>query len=170
MVGLASAALVARITGAPRGPELWIGAFIASGLPDLDIVLEWVGLKGPRYHRNASHSVFVIAAVALAAWAGIALLPLELDWRVGLAWLVALVSHPALDVLTTGPELGARGYGIGVLWPVGRSRWYMERPLVNQTTEWESCRSLGEVWHGLKPELAVFGSISLVVFVLALVL
>jgi len=106
----------------------------------------------------------------LAAWAGIALLPLELDWRVGLAWLVALVSHPALDVLTTGPELGARGYGIGVLWPVGRSRWYMERPLVNQTTEWESCRSLGEVWHGLKPELAVFGSISLVVFVLALVL
>jgi hypothetical protein len=46
----------------------------------------------------------------------------------------------------------------------------MERPLVDQTTEWESCRSLGEVWRGLKPELLVFGSVSLVVLVLALVL
>ena len=117
MVGLASAAVVARVTGAPRGPELWIGAFIASGLPDLDIVLEWVGLRGPRYHRNASHSLLVIGALSLVVWAGLNFLPVELDPRVALAWLVALISHPALDVLTTGPELGARGYGIGVLWP-----------------------------------------------------
>ena len=170
MVGLASAAVVARVTGAPRGPELWIGAFIASGVPDLDIVLEWVGLKGPRYHRNASHSLFVIGALALGVWAALSFLPVELDWRVALAWLAALVSHPVVDVLTTGPSLGARGYGIGVLWPLGRRRWYMQRPLLDQTTEWESCRSLGEVWRGIKPELLLFGSVSLIVFLLTLVL
>ena len=169
MVGLASAAVVARVTGAPRGPELWVGAFIASGLPDLDIVLQWVGLKGPRYHRNASHSLFVIGALAAGAWAALRFLPIGLDWRVALAWLAALVSHPLLDVLTTGPSVGARGYGIGVLWPLGRRRWFLARPLLDQTTEWESCRSLGEVWRGLEPELLLFGPVSLAVVVLTLV-
>jgi membrane-bound metal-dependent hydrolase YbcI (DUF457 family) len=116
MVGLAAAALVARVTGAPRGPELWIGAFIASGLPDLDIVLEWVGLKGPRYHRNASHSLFVIGALALGVWAGLGLLPVQLDWRVWLAWLAALVSHPLLDVLTVhGAAARGSDHRVGVV-------------------------------------------------------
>ncbi len=170
LVGLASAAVVARVTGAPRGPELWVGAVIASGLPDLDVMLEWLGLKGPRYHRNWSHSLILIGLLGAAGVAAVMLAPLPVDRRVALAWWVALVSHPILDVVTTGPTLGARGYGIGIFWPVHGRRWFSQRPIIDQTTEWGSCRSVREVWDGLLPEIVQLTPVCALIIALALVL
>jgi membrane-bound metal-dependent hydrolase YbcI (DUF457 family) len=169
-VGLASAAIVVRLTGAPRSLELWVGAFIASGLPDMDLVLEWLGLRGPRYHRNASHSLVLVGVLALVGWVAVRQLGIPLDERVLLAWVVALAAHPVLDVFTTGPALGARGYGIGIFWPLHGKRWYSRRPLIDQITDWGSCRSVQEVWDGLWPELALLGPVCVLVIVLTIVL
>ena len=124
IVGLASAAVVQRATAIPPSPELWIGAFIASGVPDLDVFLQLVGLKGPRYHRNVSHSIFLGIALVGAVWLVARFAPLALDAGVLLAWLAAIVSHPLLDYVTTGPRLGESGYGIALLWPFSRRRFY----------------------------------------------
>jgi membrane-bound metal-dependent hydrolase YbcI (DUF457 family) len=169
VVGLASAAVVARVTGAPHGTELWVGAVIASGLPDLDLVLEWVGFKGPRYHRNWSHSLFLIGLLGLAGMAAALFVPLPVDRRVALAWWAALISHPVLDVVTTGPTLWERGYGIGILWPVSGRRWFSRRPIIDQTTEWGSCRSVREVWDGLFPEIVMLTPVCALIVALTLV-
>jgi membrane-bound metal-dependent hydrolase YbcI (DUF457 family) len=144
-VGLASAAIVVRLTGAPRSLELWVGAFIASGLPDMDLVLEWLGLRGPRYHRNASHSLVLVGVLALVGWVAVRQLGIPLD-------------------------VGARGYGIGIFWPLHGKRWYSRRPLIDQITDWGSCRSVQEVWDGLWPELALLGPVCVLVIVLTIVL
>ncbi|NIM47648.1 MAG: hypothetical protein GTO22_00025 [Gemmatimonadales bacterium] len=170
MVGLASAAVVARVTGAPRSPELWLGAFVASGLPDLDLVLGWLGLRGPRFHRNASHSLIVIGVVLLVGWGAVKLLALGVDWGIMLAWSAALVSHPVLDVLTTGPTLGARDYGIGLLWPLHSKRWFVGRPFIDQTTDWGACRTVADVWAGVRPEIVRLVPIAALVIALTLVL
>jgi membrane-bound metal-dependent hydrolase YbcI (DUF457 family) len=47
-----------------------------------------------------------------------------------LAWIVALLSHYALDVATTGPTLGRLGWGVPLLWPLSRRRFYASRPLL----------------------------------------
>jgi membrane-bound metal-dependent hydrolase YbcI (DUF457 family) len=169
LVGLASAAVAARVSGAPRGPELWAGAVIASGLPDLDLVLEWLGFKGPRYHRNGSHSLVLVGVLAAAVWIAVRQLAIPLDDRVVLAWAVALASHPVLDVVTTGPTLGKRGYGIGILWPLHGKRWYSRRPVIDQITDWGACRSMREVWNGLWPEVALLGPVCVLVFGLSFV-
>ena len=169
-MGLASAAVVTRVTGGPRGPELWIGAVIASGLPDLDLVLEWIGLKGPRYHRSWSHSLIFIGLLGVIGVAAAMLVPLPVDRRVALAWWAALISHPVLDVVTTGPTLAERGYGIGILWPVRGRRWFSQRPIIDQTTEWGSCRSVREVWDGLVPEIVMLTPVCALIIALALML
>ncbi len=168
MVGLASASVVARVTGAPRDAELWLGAVIAAGLPDLDLALEFVGLRGPRFHRNASHSLVVIAAVLVLGWLALDALDVAPDARLATAWGVALLSHPLLDALTTGPTLGARGYGIGLFWPLWSKRWFSRRPVIDQTTNWGSCRTVGEVWRGVRPELSVLVPVCAGILLLAL--
>ena len=82
MVGMAAAAVASRVAGGGASVPLWIGAFIASGVPDLDLGLEFVGLKGPKYHRNASHSLFVLAALSGVVWVlAPRLIPLETAQR-----------------------------------------------------------------------------------------
>jgi hypothetical protein len=34
------------------------------------------------------------------------------------------MTHPILDYLSTGPQLGKVGYGIALWWPVTRTRYY----------------------------------------------
>lgn len=169
MLGIASAAVVARVTGAPRSLELWIGAFIASGLPDLDVVLNALSFRGPRFHRNASHSLVMIGVMLLVGWIVLKFIPV-LDWRVALAWSVALLSHPVLDVVTSGPSIGARGYGIGLFWPLHRKRWFLKRPVIEQNTDWGACRTVHEVWHGVRPEVYRLGPVCALITLLALTL
>src|SRR5574341_763562 len=95
--GLASASVVARVTGTPDSTALWLGAAVASGLPDLDVVFPLLG-KSKRWHRNATHSL-PFAAVAI----GIGLVTLSIvDLRPGLnvelAWIAALLSHLLLEI------------------------------------------------------------------------
>ncbi len=127
LVGLSAAAVIQQITGTPSTSLLWVGAFVASGFPDLDVFLRLVGKTGPRYHRNASHSFLVVVAFWLAMVAAAFGLDLGVPWAVLFAWLAALLSHPVLDYLTTGPQLGDAGYGIALWWPVSTRRYVSKR-------------------------------------------
>ena len=170
MVGLAAAALVARATGAPHSVELWTGAIVAAWLPDLDLALRLVGPHGPDFHRHASHSLLVIAGLLAAAWLTLAAIPALLDWRIALAWSLALVSHPLLDIGTTGPAVAARGHGVGILWPVSTRRWFLARPLLALDTDLAQCRSLRCVARGLWPEIYGLGTACAIVATLAILL
>ena len=127
IVGLAAAAVVQLGTGTDSTPTLWVGAFIASGVPDLDVFLRLVGKVGPRYHRNASHSFLTLIAFWMAV-VGVSFgLDLGLSWGLLFAWLAALLTHPMLDYVTTGPRLGQVGFGIALWWPVTRTRYCSKR-------------------------------------------
>ncbi len=127
IVGLSAAAVVQQLTGTESTPALWIGAFIASGVPDLDVFLQLVGRAGPRYHRNASHSFLSLVALWIAVVGTSFGLDLGLSWGLLLAWLAALLTHPMVDYLTSGTRLGSVGYGIALWWPVSRRRYFSKR-------------------------------------------
>ncbi len=166
MAGMATAAVVARAIEAPLTAPLWIGAFIASGIPDLDLALAAFGQKGPRFHRNVSHSLPLLGLLVLGAW--LVVIPMAAIGESGMfwAWCGALFSHPLLDVLTTGRNLGARGYGIALFWPLSDRRWFLQRPIL-ETADVGACRSVGDVWEGIRPEVYRIGPVALVVFALA---
>lgn len=155
-VGLATASVVARSMETPFTLSLWLIAVVAAGAPDLDLVLSWFGKSGPRYHRNASHSLFVLGGAILAVWFTFGVsMPVQAH---GLFWAgsVSLLSHPILDVITTGPGLARRGYGIAVFWPIGRRRFWVRRPIVN-TPEFDACENVSDVMAQLKPEVLRLG-------------
>ena len=168
VVGIAAAAVVARATEVPATPALWVGAFIASGVPDLDVGLVLLGLKGPRFHRSFSHSLLLLSAVIGVMWFVVAGIPSIGSGVVG-AWAAALLSHPLLDVATTGPRGAARGYGIPLVWPLSRKRWYLQRPLL-ETAKFEACRSVRDVWDGVRPEVVRIVPVALAVLLAALFL
>ncbi len=168
VVGIAAAAVVARVTEVPGTPALWVGAFIASGVPDLDLGLALFGLKGPRFHRSFSHSVLLLSAVGAATWFVVAGISSIGSGVLG-AWAAALLSHPFLDVVTTGPRTAARGYGVPLFWPLSRKRWYLQHPIL-ETAEFEACRSVRDVWDGVRPELVRIVPVALVVLLGAVML
>ena len=167
-VGVAAAAVVARATEVPGTPALWVGAFIASGVPDLDLGVVLLGLKGPRFHRSFSHSLLLLSALIGAMWFVVAGIP-SIEPGVFGAWAAALLSHPLLDVATTGPRVGARGYGIPLFWPLSNKRWYLQRPIL-ETAKFEACRSVRDVWDGVRPEVVRIVPVALAVLLAALVL
>ena len=167
-VGIAAAAVVARAIELPGTPALWVGAFIASGVPDLDLGLALFGLKGPRFHRNFSHSLFILSALIAAMWFVVAATP-SIASGVLWAWSAALMSHPLLDAVTTGPRGGARGYGIPLFWPLSRKRWYLQRPIL-ETAAFEECRSARDVWDGVRPEVVRIVPVALAVLLAAVML
>ncbi len=130
MVGLAAAAVVQHATGVPSSLALWLGAFVASGVPDLDVFLRLIGKSGPSYHRNVSHSLFVSLALWFAAVGAVRAAGIDLAWGILGAWLAALLTHGPLDYLTTGPRQGDAGYGIALWWPLSRRRYYSARPVL----------------------------------------
>ena len=168
VVGMAAAAVVARVTEVPGTPALWIGAFIASGVPDLDLGLALFGLKGRRFHRSFSHSLFLLSVLIAATWFVAASIP-SIASGVLWAWSAALMSHPFLDVVTTGPRGAARGYGIPLFWPLSRKRWYLQRPIL-ETAEFEACRSVRDVWDGVRPEVVRIVPVALAVLLGAVML
>ncbi len=155
-VGAATAAVVARSMDTPFTPLFWVGAVVASGIPDLDLILAWFGKTGPQYHRNASHSLFVLAAVVGGCWIVSETFLPSVSGGLLWGWSASLLTHPVLDVVTTGPKLAARGYGIGVFWPLSRHRFFVRRTIVD-TPELEACRSFRELIVLLRPEVFTLG-------------
>ncbi len=164
-IGLGLAAAVTEATGAPTSAALWLGAIVASGLPDLDLLGRNFGLPARRVHRHATHSLLVLGGLILmAAWAW-PLLGVGVEPGIGLAWAAALLSHPLLDVVTTGPALAARGAGIPLLWPIISRRWFLQHPLF-AAGEFMKCQSRGQAWKALLPEVYFLGPMSIGIILL----
>lgn len=114
---LLGAAVSAAIAPAShRRAALLAGAALGT-LPDLDVfvvnALTDDAVQRMTWHRGASHSLFVLPWIALAAWAWlrtrggrVAQAPRRWFW----AMQAALVTHPLLDALTV--------YGTQLLWPL----------------------------------------------------
>jgi membrane-bound metal-dependent hydrolase YbcI (DUF457 family) len=163
-VGLGAAALVARATGTPDSMLLWLGTPVASLLPDFDLGLRIFGLKGPRYHRNATHSLAFIALVIAVALAAHVRFGHPAEVGVLLAWSAALATHPFLDVITTGPTVARLGYGIPLFWPISRRRYFVQRPvLVGDRSESQSWQ---DTMREMREEVATFGLLGVVVLAL----
>lgn len=133
--GAAAAAVVARATGTPDSAALWLGAAVACGIPDVDVAFPLLGLS-KRLHRNATHSLLFGAAVTALGAGALRALGLTPGAGVLWAWIAALASHYLLDVITTGPTLGALGWGIPLLWPLSPKRFWVRHPfMVGDRTE-----------------------------------
>ncbi len=168
IAGVTCAAAVTAAAGAPEGAAFWIGAIVAAGAPDLDFVPSMLGVGTGRGHRGASHSLLSIGAIisaALLLWRGGLL---SVDGRVLVAWSAALVTHPLLDLVTTGPRIAARGFGIALFWPLSNRRWFLRRPLFEQEGEWLRCRSIRCLIARVSPELIWLGPLCVGMTVLGL--
>ncbi len=129
VVGIGVAGAVAGLLEAGNTPALWVGAGIAACLPDLDVVPILWGVSHRKVHRQASHSILILAPLVLLTWVAAYALPLAVDWRLMAPWTIALASHVALDVLCTGPVLGQQGLGVPLFWPMTPRRWSVIRPI-----------------------------------------
>ena len=167
MVGLSAAAVVAGALDTPSTTQLWLGAFVASGVPDLDVVQGWFGLKGPAYHRNRSHSLFVLVAVSAIVWLTLDVLSVPVGPGVRWGWIAALFTHPLVDLATTGPVGGGRGYGVSLFWPFSTRRWFLARPLL-ETADFGAWRNIRDVWVGIQPEIFRLGPVALLLVAIAL--
>jgi membrane-bound metal-dependent hydrolase YbcI (DUF457 family) len=130
MMSIGCAGTVAGGLGMDSTPALWAGAAVAGCLPDLDLVPSLWGVPYRRTHRQASHSILVLAPLVALAFAVAHALDGPPDWRLMAAWTAALLSHLVLDVLCTGPVLGRLGHGIPLFWPLTRRRWFVRQPMV----------------------------------------
>lgn len=130
VVGVGVAGAAGGAFGVDSTPGVWIGAAVSACLPDLDLVACLWGLPYQRVHRQATHSLPVLASLVIASWGALQVLQLPVDWRLIVAWAAALMSHLVLDVLCTGPVLGGRNHGVPFLWPFTSRRWYVRRPLL----------------------------------------
>jgi len=90
-----------------------IGAVVAT-LPDLDSFIPYEEAVATfTYHRSATHSLFVLAAISpLITWLLLKFQPELHEFRKQLFWLVflALFTHPLLDAFTV--------YGTQLFWPL----------------------------------------------------
>jgi len=117
MDSITQVALGASLASAVAGKTLGRSALLIGGmlgtLPDLDVVIDYgSAVANFTQHRGFSHSLFVLAPVAvLLAWLLWRWKP-QLDFR---RWLLLtgliLLTHPILDAFTT--------YGTQLFWPFG---------------------------------------------------
>ena len=154
-VGIGLAALALPVAGVSPTPALWLGAVVASGLPDLDFIGTVFGLAHRRAHRGPTHSLLLLGVLVLAALVVSSSLEKTVWLERVLVWSIALLSHPIVDMLATGPNTARRGYGLPLFWPLASRRWYMRRPLLCPP-------SLAQyrtraIWRLLLPELYTFG-------------
>lgn len=167
LVGIGAAALVAKVTGTAPSSACWIGAIVASSIPDLDLIGVIVGLPVHHVHRRATHSLLVLGGLALVVMSAWSLMLGIANPGLGLAWSAALFSHPLLDVITTGPRDAAGGFGIPLFWPLSSRRWYLASPVYRSIPLAAYLSSAEEVWRGLWTEVSLLGPLSgtLVLFV-----
>lgn len=155
LVGIGLAALAVPVAGVSPTPALWLGAVVASGLPDLDFLGTVFGCAPERTHRGPSHSLLVLGILVLAA--------LGVSWRFGnlghpdlvLVWSVALLSHPVVDLMATGPQDSRDGFGLPLFWPLSPRRWYLRHPWIRPPSL-EQYKT-GAFLRLLLPELFTFG-------------
>lgn len=155
LVGVGLAALSVPLLDGSPSPALWVGAVIASGVPDLDFLGVLLGFKLERIHRKATHSLFVLSALAalvmwISRWPGV-----PLDTSTVWVWTIALLAHPLVDILTTSRQAGQTHWGIPLFWPLLSRRFYMQRPLVQPPSL--SSYTSHALLRDLLPELALFG-------------
>jgi membrane-bound metal-dependent hydrolase YbcI (DUF457 family) len=168
LVGIGLAAIAVPIGRVSLSPALVLGAVIASGLPDLDMIAVMLGSQVERVHRRATHSLIVLVPLALAAtWAAFRFEGLRHP-KLVLIWSVVLLSHPFIDLVTTGPPAVYGGHGVCLFWPLTARRWYVRRPLVRPPAL-ESYTS-SEVWRRLWSEICLFGPACVTLIVLGQVL
>jgi membrane-bound metal-dependent hydrolase YbcI (DUF457 family) len=129
ITGVGVAGAVAGGLGADTTLGLWVGAAAASCLPDLDLLPSFWGVSFRRTHRQASHSILVLAPLAVLSWVVAYAFDPPLDWRPLAAWAAALISHLVLDILCTGLVLGRQGHGIPLFWPLTCRRWFVPKPM-----------------------------------------
>jgi membrane-bound metal-dependent hydrolase YbcI (DUF457 family) len=135
-----------------------MGAVVASGLPDLDVVFPLFGFS-KRFHRAGSHSLLLIGIFLILAWVLTDKLGVRVDRGTLLAWSAALLSHPFFDVITTGPKLGALGWGIPLYWPISSRRFWVTWPILGDRDEGltvrDQLREMGEDLVRVVPVCAV---------------
>jgi len=168
LVGVGLAAVSVPLLGVTPGPALWIGAIIASGVPDLDMIGVWLGCEPERVHRRATHSLVVLSALAAlgllassAPWA-------PFDTPTVWAWAIALLAHPLVDTLITKNEEGGNKWGIPLFWPLWSHRFCLPRPII-PSPDIKSYASLA-LLRDLLPEIALFGAACLTLVLLGSVL
>lgn len=98
----------------------------------------------------------IVVGLALIRWRAPDVAPGVLFARIA-----ALLSHPLLDVLTTGPTLGRLGWGIPLLWPFSRRLFYVSRPLLvsdrgESHTVWDTLREAREDAVRIVPGCVLF--------------
>jgi membrane-bound metal-dependent hydrolase YbcI (DUF457 family) len=155
LVGIGLAALAVPVAGVSPSPALWLGAVVASGLPDLDFIGTLFGLAPRRTHRGPSHSFLVLGLVALFALCLSLHLERLLPMDLVFVWSLVLFSHPVVDLMATGPQAAQNGFGLPLLWPLSTHRWYLHSPLVHPPSL-EQYKS-GKIWRHLLPEVFTFG-------------
>jgi len=168
LVGVGLAAISVPLLGVTPGPALWMGAVVASGVPDLDMIGVWLGYELERVHRRATHSLVILSALA-----ALVLLVSSLPWApfdtpTVWTWAIALLAHPLVDTLVTRNEEGRSSWGIPLFWPLCSHRFGLPRPLV-PSPDVESYGSLALLRDRL-PEIAFFGSTCLTLVLLGRVL
>jgi membrane-bound metal-dependent hydrolase YbcI (DUF457 family) len=168
LVGVGLAAFSVPLLGVTPGPALWVGAVIASGVPDLDLLGVLLGYELERVHRRATHSLFVLSALAAlvlwaSSWPGT-----PFDTPTVWVWAIALLAHPLVDTLITKNEDGRDDWGIPLFWPLSSRRFCLPRPLVRSPTmaSYASLSLLRDLW----PEIALFGPTCLTLVLLGSVL
>jgi membrane-bound metal-dependent hydrolase YbcI (DUF457 family) len=168
LVGIGLAAIAVPIGRMSLSPALLVGAVVASGLPDLDMIAVVLGRELERVHRRATHSLVVLLFFAcLATWAAYRYAgPLPPQWV--LTWSVALLAHPLVDLVTTGPPEVYGGHGPCLFWPLSKRRLYVSRPPVRPPSL-EQYAS-GQAWRRLWSEFCLFGTACATLIVLGYVL
>ncbi|MGC8120413.1 metal-dependent hydrolase [Marinobacter sp. VGCF2001] len=118
MDSITQIALGASIAGAVAGKTLGRSALMTGALlgtlPDLDVVIDYgSAVANFTQHRGFSHSLFVLAPLALLIAWGLWRWKPQLSYPRWLALTgLILITHPLLDAFTT--------YGTQLFWPFGR--------------------------------------------------
>lgn len=168
LVGIGLAAISVPLLGVTPGPALWLGAIVASGVPDLDFVGVLLGFKQERVHRQGTHSLLVLSVLAaLALWAS-HLVGELFDRAIVWVWSIALLAHPLVDTLTTMPNERRANLGLPLFWPISSHRFYLARPLVRPPSL--NSYTSKTLLHDLLPELVLFGPACLTLVLLGSIL
>jgi membrane-bound metal-dependent hydrolase YbcI (DUF457 family) len=161
LIGVGIAASVVPIFGVQPSLVYWLGAVVASNVPDADLIGLTIGLPLNRTHRLATHSLLVLAGLLLLVYLLQIVEPRLIPPEYFLAWALALLSHPMLDVITTGPKDAASGFGIPLFWPLCSRRWAVHHPIYH-SAPLRAYRSVKTLSRAILPELYWCVALSLI--------
>lgn len=143
------------------GAKPWVAGVLLSTVADLDVLGFPLGIPYAHAwgHRGATHSAAVALGLGLVALLGLQA-PKQHRLRLGIFTVLAALSHPLLDMATSG------GLGIALAWPLTEARWFWPRRPIRVSPigvgPFFSARGLRVLasegrWIGL-PALAILGA------------